>query len=217
MRRFLPLLAASLLLVACGDDAPSGGSAKDGNAAGRTKAAADDSGLATPEGWPPVSERQLDPSHEPTPFSAAQIAAACGPDTKRVLRFEVKGQDTHYKLWTFSDQTADGAVWHDSECDEHGVENGERKSNAVTWRALQSHASWPAADVTAGEARLKTPAGDFQCMTFSVRRTGGQGTGEDRFWFAWDLPGPPLRLERYVKGNLMVTITLVKVEGVKPQ
>lgn len=240
MPRFLPLLAtcvalgACVLLAACGEDAAnnttdttadntagrgSGGRAASGGAVDVTDtpgAAADvKDGFETPGDWPPAATRRMREDHEPTPFSADQIAAACGPESKRVLRFEQPGRDTYYRLWTFSDHTAAGVTWHDAECDENGVENGTKQSNEVTWKELQSHASWPAENVTTSTGTLKTPAGTYECMHYVVKREGRAGAGEDKVWFAWDLPGPPVRIERYVRGTPMVTVTLVKVEGVK--
>ena len=218
MRRILLVLTASVLLTACGDDTPSGGDADldggDGTSEESTTSPAADA-FKTPDDWPPASERRLREDHEPTPFSAGQIARACGPESKRVMRFEPQGRDTYFRVWTFSDQTDEGATWHDAESDEAGVENGTKKSNQVTWKELQSHASWPTQNVTGSNAKLKTPAGTYDCMHYVVTQDGAAGPAEYHYWFAYDLPGPPIRLEQYVRGTLKVTITTIKAEGIQ--
>lgn len=201
------------LLVGCGDDGDDGADvSKEGDAA--KGAPAVDDGSTDRGRWPAADLRRLDPSHEPTPFSAKQIEMACGPKSRRVFRFEAKGQEDSYRCWTFADQTPTGATFHNTDCDATGKETGERRSNAVTWKQLQAHASWPAENVTTSETQLKTPAGTFDCMHYVVKAQQRLGLAEDRYWFAWDLPGPPVRVEKYLDGTLRVTMTLIAVEGV---
>lgn len=205
------------LLVGCGDDDGEGAKVSEqpkGDAKDASPTAEQHDGSTDRNRWPGLELRRLDPAHEPTPFSAKQIALACGPKSKRVFRHDIKGRDATYNCWTFTDNTAEGATFHATECDETGKETGERRSQQATWKELQSHASFPAEQVTTSEAKLKTPAGTFDCMHYVVKRGARKGEAEDRYWFAWDLPGPPIRLERYVNGTLMVTMTLIAVSGV---
>jgi hypothetical protein len=219
MRRILLALSASTLLAAasfltgCGDDdASTPSDANVGSKAGDTAPVS--GGLKSPSGWPSAAERRLAPDREPSPFSAQQIARACGPQSKRVFRFVMGGAEPSYKLWTFIEQTEAGCTFLQTDCDEHGLETGEPSPTNVTWQQLQSHASWPATDVTASEAKMKVPAGTYECMHYVIKRKNAQGVGEDKFWFAWDLPGPPVRMERSAGGQVKVTMTLMKVEGV---
>lgn len=211
------LMISGLVATGCGDDSSGGSDSADSKKAdtGSTDAGpAPSKGVPSPDGWPSADERRMAPDQEPSPFSAKQIAAGCGPDSKRVFRFEIPGQETKFKLWTFHDQTAEGCTFRQSDSDAKGVATGEPSESKATWKKLQSHASWAAAETTATEARMKVPAGSYECMHYVVKRTGAQGSGEDKSWFAWDLPGPPVRMERYVNGRLVFTMTLMKVQGV---
>ncbi|MDA1194950.1 MAG: hypothetical protein O2894_07165 [Planctomycetota bacterium] len=211
------LFALAFSLVGCGDDestlppdVESGATAGGSGGAAKKNAAT----LRAPEGWPSADARRLAPDREPSPFGPQQIAAGCGPDSRRIYRFQEPRGEPTYQAWTFTGHTAEGCTWHSTECDAQGQATGETKSQPVTWVELQSHASWPAQDVTASEAKMTTPAGPYSCMHYVVKRAGTAGHGEDRFWFAYDLPGPPLMLERYVSGTLTFTLTLMDVRGV---
>ena len=220
MRRFLLASLVCALFMGCGDDGSGGGGVPGGSA--RTGGANAPGGAGDGQEysgtdrdrWPSAELRRLQPGHEPTPFSAKQIARACGPKSMRVLRMEMVGGDPSWHCWSFTDQTSEGATFHDAACDAAGKEVGEISSKAVTWKGLQGHASWPANTVTTSEAQVTVPAGTFDCMHYVVKRTARQGEAEDRYWFAWELPGPPVRLERFVGGELKFTMTLVKVAGV---
>ncbi len=225
MRTFLialtasTLLASASLLAGCGDDesgakgATDGGTTADGTGTPSAKGSLP-STIKAPNGWPSAEERRFAPDREPSPFSAQQIAAGCGPESKRIYRFVMSKQEVSYKRWTFRDQTAEGCTFVQADCDKDGVVTDEPKASKTTWKQLQSHAAWPAAQTSASEARLEVPAGAYECMHYEVSRKGPQGIGEDKYWFAWDLPGPPIRMERRVGGELMVTMTLMQVEGV---
>lgn len=220
MRRTLLACLVCSLLIGCGDDgsAASGVSQKPAPKRGTGTAEAGDpeghGGSTDRDRWPSAALRRLEPGHEPTPYSALQIAMASGPETKRVMAFQQAGRDPIYKCWTYTDPTPSGATWHDAVCDSEGKEIGAKTSKPITWVGQQRHASWPAEMVTTSEAQQTTPAGTFDCMHYVVKRTARQGAAEDRYWYAWALPGPPVRLERYVNGTLEFSMTLVKVEGV---
>lgn len=208
----LPVLALALgvTLAACGDEADGDG----GTAAkGRTAQAPGAYDGTDRDRWPPAEIRRLKPGFEPTPYSAAQLRRALGGETTRVMRFESQGKDAWHRCWTWTEPDADGATHRDAACDATGKENGDLKNRRVLWRDLQAHASWPADIVVTSEQTLKTPAGTFDCMHYVVTREDTKLPAEDRYWFAWDLPGPPVKLERYVKGTLAFTMTLVKAGG----
>lgn len=201
-------LALCVALTACGDE-KGGGTSAGGGAA---QAPAEYDGTDR-DRWPAADVRRLKPGFEPTPYSAAQLRRALGGDTRRVMRFEPTGQDAWHRCWTWTEPDAEGATHRDAACDATGKEDGDLKSRRVLWRDLQAHASWPADTVVTSEQTLKTPAGTFDCMHYVVTREGTKVPAEDRYWFAWDLPGPPVKLERYVDGTLRFTMTLVKAGG----
>ena len=59
----------------------------------------------------------------------------------------------------------------------------------MTWRDLQSHASFPTDATTIEPERIETPMGELDCLRYTVR----DGATEKVFWFATDLPGMPVR------------------------
>jgi hypothetical protein len=206
MRTWIVALAAAGLLLGCGDK-------------GAPKGAAPDAGdgptaVHLPTGWPSAEERRMTPNDMPTPFSADQIRKGCPPESRRVYRMEPKGRPLDYILYTFKEPTSEGCLAEQTPCDAQGKVKGEMRKHFVRWDDLQRLTSFPADATTADEADLKTPAGTFRCMHYVVVRKGKKGAGVDKYWFAWNLPGPWVRLEQYVNGERKFTMTLVKVEGV---
>ncbi len=227
MPKTLATLALCLLLSACGDDekATGAGGAKGvtggGSAApakGATYAAAVEAGPPVPSGWPEAAERMLasEAGNAPTPFTAAQIRAGCGPQSRRIMRMTQPGQQPTHSLWTFTDQTDTGVTAHQAVCDEKGTETGDKNSTAATWADLQRHASFLAKNVKASTETLEAPLGTFECMQYvHTRPETRTGPAEDRYWFAYDLPGPPLRMERYAGGKLVFVMEMISAEGVR--
>ena len=208
MRTWMAACCALVLLAGCGPEGP----AKEGTGSTSTSTATE---LRGPADWPSAEERRLDPNHVPTPYSVDQLRLACGPESKRVYRTETKEGVVEHVLYTYRDLTSKGCVAEQTPCNAEGQTTGEPRAALATWLDLQRYMSFPAEITTLSEEDIKVPAGSYGCMHYVVSRRSQRGTGLDKYWFAWDLPGPPVRLERYVTDKLEFTLTLVKVEGVR--
>ncbi|MBW2373694.1 MAG: hypothetical protein JRF70_14270 [Deltaproteobacteria bacterium] len=68
------------------------------------------------------------------------------------------------------------------------------QSNVRSWEELQHQASHPASLTTIAAETITVPAGTYECMRYTVERIE-EGRGESRhvLWFAYELPGPPIR------------------------
>jgi hypothetical protein len=75
----------------------------------------------------------------------------------------------------------------------------------VTWRELQAHASFPADHTTIVAETIETGIGPLDCLRYTVR----EGTTEEVFWFAKDLPGMPIRYATREDGQVVTTVTVV--------
>ena len=127
----------------------------------------------------------LDLDHLPTPFTAAEIRAAC--PTGRTLRFrhERAGQPPVINVSRYALVDAHGCVqdtWSESMA---GTRLSPPRRGHATWLALQQHASFPAATTTRADETIEVPAGQFAC----IRYTRTEPDAVWRFWFARDLPG----------------------------
>jgi len=75
---------------------------------------------------------------------------------------------------------------------------------------LQAHASFPSKDTHIFEDRCQVPAGSFDCWVYRVRRRENGKLHELRYWFAKELPGPPVLLEEERAGTRTLTMTLLR-------
>ncbi len=132
----------------------------------------------------------------PTPFTAEEIRAGCPPG--RTVTTQTTSKDgTTVSVTTFLEGNDVGA-----QCDF----DGER--GFVTWEGLRAHASFPADATTITEETITTALGTFDCLRYDVARE----SGIDRFWFAKNLPGMPIRIESEA-GGLVVSTSTVTANG----
>lgn len=144
---------------------------------------------------PPESHR-LQPDHLPTPFSGAQIREGCPAGRTIRIREETPGQAPSFRRIRFTRVDDDTAVSEVQVTDEDGGPIGEPIQGDSTWVDLQRHASQPANATTVDEVLLTLPFGDFSCWLYTVQAPGA----EVRFWFAKELPGMPVQVEKWVDG-----------------
>jgi hypothetical protein len=146
---------------------------------------------------PPDSHR-LRPDHLPTPFSAAQIRAACPAGRTIRIREEAAGEEPTYRRIVFVEADAETSVQELQSTDADGTPLGEASLGRATWLDLQRHASQPADATTVEEVRLALPFGEFECWLYTVMAPDA----ELQFWFAKELPGMPVQVEQWVHGAL---------------
>ncbi len=147
----------------------------------------------------------LAPGQAPTPFTVDEIRAGC-PDGRTIrLRVDVAGEPPGFRLNRFTGGDDSGATLERSALSADGAPLGEPEPSRVTWRELQEHASFPADATTIEPERIETAIGQLDCLRYTVR----DGSSEDVFWFATDLPGMPIRYLTRVDGQVAVTVSVV--------
>jgi len=149
---------------------------------------------------------QLVPDHLPTPFTAAEIRAACPPGRELRYRLERAGQDQVVRVTRYVSTDVNGAEqesWHESP---QGVRLTDPERERSTWLELQTHASFPASTTQCDEETIEIPAGRFGCRRYT--RVDENGTW--RFWFARQLPGQPVRFEQQVADEVVFSATLLE-------
>ncbi len=162
---------------------------------------------------PPAANRVRD-GHAPTPFDAEQIREACSPGHFRLYRVEVPGRPKLYRVLRFGQRTEEATTFISRQLDADGHPFGEQRRTRARWKALQAHASFPESRTTIRPTRHTTPAGTFDCWLYEVRelRDGHRGHHRRRlrrYWFAKQLPGPPIQLDQRVGGRLTLRMVLV--------
>ena len=62
-----------------------------------------------------------------------------------------------------------------------------------TWTSLRDHALFPVSSTRIDEDDVSVPAGSWDALRYTVTRARGDAQIVDTFWFAPELPGPPVR------------------------
>jgi hypothetical protein len=157
---------------------------------------------------PPESHR-LDPTHHPTPFSAAQIRDASRPGTTVTYRVESAEGDTYLDRWEFlggDEQRGRRRRWAETP-DGQLVEEVQEFESA--WLDLQRHASYPASTTRLTTGTAITGAGEFDCWIYVMANDDGTITAAS---FAPTEPGPPVLMESRRDGEVVFRMELLAVE-----
>jgi hypothetical protein len=206
MRTTLALLML-LALAGCGHD-------DDSSPAGHDSGAGPAGGLHAGGSleWPSAEARRLDPDDHPTPYTAEQIRQGCPDGRTCTFRMSTAGGHAVMQEWRFTAPDAEGVTWTSLHLDEHGDPSGQSNSSRRTWKELQQHASYPSEATTVREERVETPAGAFDCMLYTVTQQQEDSTVVSKYWFAWQLPGPPVKMEQRMDGKLVGSMEMLSNE-----
>ena len=157
------------------------------------------------------SPEALDPSLRvaPLPYTAEQIRQAHPNGTE--IRFrEQQPSGASRRQMRFSDANAAGVTVSMVELDDRGAPVGRAQATRSTWRELQSHAAFPAAQTRRERADCVVPAGEYSCWHYIVADTAADGRRvTSHYWFADRKPGPPVRLIREFDGQEVYRMELV--------
>lgn len=135
----------------------------------------------------------LGPGLAPTPFTAAEIRAACSVGRVLELLVEADGEEPYRRYNRYVACDEDGATI------ERGRHGGEVETRQVTWAELQAHAAFPAEATTIEPETIETPLGVLDCLRYTVEDDDGVTV----FWFATAYPGMPVRIS---EGDVTTTM-----------
>ena len=150
----------------------------------------------------------MQPGHAPTPFSAAEIAAACRPGRVNVYRITGEGRPPMVMRWEFTGGDDEQGEYATATFAEDGSPAAPPGRATARWVELQSHASTPADRTVIDTEEIDVPAGRFACWRYAVDEGGEQSI----LWFALDLPGPPVRRVGMRDGTEISSMTLIEIE-----
>ena len=140
----------------------------------------------------------------PTPFTAEEIRAGCPEGRTTRLRVDV-GEQAFVRISRYVECDEAGAVIERTRVALDGSPLGQPEAERETWGELQAHASFPADRTTIEDERIETAIGVLDCLRYTVR----DGTTEQVFWFAKDLPGAPIRFLTRTDGQVVMTVSVV--------
>ena len=154
---------------------------------------------------PPESHR-LRPDHHPTPFSADQIRDAFVPGRIVRSRVVMAGAEPSVRVREHLRAEAEAGVYRFWTEGPDGQPLDEPEEGASNWLELQGHASMPIDATTIEPVLIEVPMGTFDGLLY----TRVDGDTVDRFWFATDRPGAPVRMEEHVGGELVYSSTAIE-------
>lgn len=148
----------------------------------------------------------LEPGAAPTPFTADEIrdATKVGKSIRRLV--ESAGEEPFHLVSTYLECDETGATLERSRFSLDGATLGEPAVNRMTWLDLQGHASFPAEDTTIESERIDTAIGELDCLRYTVR----EGSTDEVFWFAEDLPGMPVQQLTRTDGKVVTTVSVLE-------
>jgi hypothetical protein len=157
-----------------------------------------------PEAKPKPEPRVLSSGKAPTPFTAAEIREASPKGRISLFRITGGGQ-TLFVRFRFGESDAETSAMETLQLDKDRKPLAKPVTRKAKWRDLQAHASFDKNATTITEAKTEVPFGTFDCLVYTIKGT----RGVQRFSFAKDLPGPPVKMEVEVGGKVLQTMELV--------
>lgn len=127
------------------------------------------------------------PESAPTPYTAEQIRAASRDGRTWEYHVENRGQPARTRTIVMHRVTDENVEIETSTRQGRRVIEEPERSTA-TWEELRQHALFPAASALVTDDVVTTPAGEFACRVYTIVSSDGLS----RFFFARDLPGPPV-------------------------
>jgi hypothetical protein len=136
----------------------------------------------------------------PQLFTVEQLRAGIPQGRTLEFNIEVDGKPTTFERWEFIAVDSDRATIHALTLDDTGKVIADENGTS-TWVELHSHAQFPAAATTFEDnVSVTVPAGTFTTRLYTVK----VGDTTRRFWFAPDLPGPPVQFTTEQAGKVIM-------------
>jgi hypothetical protein len=135
----------------------------------------------------------------PMLFTVDQLRAGNAKGRVIHLKMELEGKPTVIENWEFTAVDDTSATIHAVTRDEAGAVIADQTGTS-TWLELHKHGEFPAAATTIEDnVSITVPAGTFTTRLYIVKRDGAVW----RFWFAKDLPGPPVQFTTEKDGKVV--------------
>lgn len=157
----------------------------------------------------PPDANRMKADHAPTPFSAAEIRAACVDGTWIRFKVETPGAPSSFLVFRFLSGGREEVSVTSSLFDASDHLLGEPSAKRQKWTGLQSHASFPEAQVRIDPADFDSFRGRLDGWLYTVREMREGKAVLTRYAFARSLPGPPVLLEEFTEGALTRRMTMV--------
>jgi hypothetical protein len=132
-------------------------------------------------------------------FTVADLRNGNQPGRVIELRMEADGKPTTIEHWEFTAASDETTTIHSITKDETGKVLAD-ETGTSTWAELHKHGQFPAsATMIEDNVEITVPAGTFKTRLYTVKA----GDATRRFWFATELPGPPVQFTTEQNGTIV--------------
>lgn len=169
--------------------------------------------LAACGGSPPPLEKkppapEVKSEFAPTLFTVEQLRAGNAKGRVIELRMEIDGKPPTTEHWEFTAVDHESATIHAITRDEAGKVLADQTGTSK-WADLHKHGQFPAVATTFEDnVEITVPAGTFKTRLYTVKVDGTLR----RFWFAADLPGPPVQFTTEKDGKVVMRAQMVRAK-----
>lgn len=161
-----------------------------------------------------MSEDNQSVEMQRAPFTADQIREAAFEGKQMLYHVEGVDEPAHMRLTTYVEVYDDHVVFEFEQLDTEGNPLEDLVEGEATWEDLESHATYPADKTEVSELSLDVVAGTFECWLYEVQQETDDGEPAlIRAYFARERPGPPIRFEHFVNGELTYLMELLEGHG----
>ena len=144
----------------------------------------------------------------PQLFTVEQLRAGIPQGRIIELRMELDGKPTTIEHWEFTAVDAEQATIHSITRDEAGNMLADQTGSSK-WAELHKHGQFAAAATTIEDnVEITVPAGTFKTRLYTVKR----GDAIARFWFAAELPGPPVQFTTEKAGKVVMRAQMLRAK-----
>lgn len=178
-------------------------------------------GAAGCAGTQPVSEESesrspggtAEPGFAPTPFTAEQIRNAMPVDLKVgiAMTLHQNGQTQQQTQYLHVLESTPEKVQLES-WTVAGEQESEHRTAWSEWAELRDHAKFPAEMTRIDDFRLTTALGTYDTWRYTIEQDRDGLLDRQEFYFAKDLPGPPILFNRTLGGQPVFEAAIISRE-----
>lgn len=164
-----------------------------------------------PESRPPGGTAE--PGFAPTPYTADQIRDAMPAELTIGISMTVhqNGQEHQQTQYLHVLEATPERVQLES-WNVAGEQESEHQTRWSEWAELRDHARFPEGMTRIEDFRLTTDLGTFDTWRYTVEQDREGLLDRQEFYFAKDLPGPPILFNRTLGGQPVFEATIVSRE-----
>jgi hypothetical protein len=145
----------------------------------------------------------------PPPFTADDIRRATKVGRRYVFRMVDEGR-VAIRTLEFIAVGPDRVTTRGQNFDESGAPLDAPHDAVASFADLVKHATYPKEGTTIERSKMTVPAGEIDCIRYTIDQVRDGLRTVSRVYFAADLPGPPIGMTVEVDGKIAMTLELLE-------